>query len=116
MNKTIIISGTWEKVQEKLNRLKKKYGSDTPISVFIENQFCGKIWLMTLVCESKINGGKKMNKEQMDIIDKIDEAEQILKEIVEEGGNINENPKILFFMLYLKNILITLRTKLKRLF
>ena len=37
MNKTIIISGTWEEVQEKLNILKKKYGSDTPISDFIDD-------------------------------------------------------------------------------
>ena len=59
MNKTIIISGTWEEVQEKLNMLKKKYGSDTPISVFIENQFCGKIWLMTLDCGSRIKEAKK---------------------------------------------------------
>ena len=35
MNKTIIISGTWEEIQEKLNMLKKKCGADTPISVFI---------------------------------------------------------------------------------
>jgi len=37
MNKTIIISGTWEKIQEKLNRLKKKYGADKPISIFIDD-------------------------------------------------------------------------------
>ena len=37
MNKTIIINGTWEEIQEKLNMLKKKYGSDTPISVFIDD-------------------------------------------------------------------------------
>jgi len=37
MSKTIIISGTWAEVQEKLNMLKKKYGSGTPISVFIDD-------------------------------------------------------------------------------
>jgi len=37
MSKTIIINGTWEEIQKRLDELKKKYGSDTPISAFIDD-------------------------------------------------------------------------------